>query len=70
MKNILKIKLVTRVVKPAILCLSMAVIVSGCSKNFLEVPVQGQQPATQIWKTATDAANAVNAIYGNLRSWN
>ncbi|WP_068243776.1 RagB/SusD family nutrient uptake outer membrane protein [Hydrotalea flava] len=70
MNNILKIKLANRVVKPAILCLSMAVIVSGCSKNFLEVPVQGQQPATQIWKTATDAANAVNAIYGNLRSWN
>jgi hypothetical protein len=52
-----------------LLAIILIVIPSGCSNNFLEVPVQGQQPATQLWKTPIDAANAVNAIYGNLRSW-
>ena len=40
-----------------------------CTNSFLDVPVQGQQPAAQLFKTPTDATNAVNAIYGNLRSY-
>ncbi len=42
---------------------------AGCAKSYLNVDVQGQQPVTQLWKTQTDATNAVNAIYGNLRGW-
>jgi len=41
----------------------------GCSKGFLNVAVQGQQPVTQLWQTETDATNAVNAIYANLRTY-
>ncbi len=41
----------------------------SCGNSYLDVPVQGQQPAVQLWKNATDATNAVNAIYGNLRSY-
>ncbi|TDW99943.1 RagB/SusD family nutrient uptake outer membrane protein [Dinghuibacter silviterrae] len=50
--------------------LGLGVLAAGCSKSFLNVPVQGQQPAVQLWQTATDAGNAVNAIYANLRGWN
>jgi hypothetical protein len=42
---------------------------SACSKNFLNPNVQGQQPVTQLWQTEADATNAVNAIYGNLRTY-
>lgn len=70
MKRLYNIPLISRIslIGLGVLTLSV-VIITGCSNNFLEVPVQGQQPATQLWKTATDAANAVNAIYGNLRSY-
>ena len=47
----------------------LMVMITGCTNSFLDVPVQGQQPAAQLWQTPTDAANAVNAIYGNLRSY-
>lgn len=54
--------------------LSLGVIISiisvGCSKSFLDQNKQGQVPAVALWQTPSDAANAVNAIYGNLRSWN
>lgn len=42
---------------------------TGCSKNFLKVPVQGQQPVTQFWQSQADATAAVNAMYANTRSW-
>ena len=42
---------------------------TGCSKKFLEVPTQGQQPATQFWANADDATKAVNAMYANLHEW-
>ena len=41
----------------------------SCKKSFLDVPAQGQQESTVFWKTPEDAAKGVNAIYGNLRSW-
>lgn len=41
----------------------------SCSKDFLDVPPQGQAPAENFWVTANDADLAVNAIYANLRSW-
>lgn len=53
-----------------IFCLSVIIIATGgCSKSFLNVPVQDQQPVTQFWQTQDDATEAVNAMYANLRSW-
>lgn len=50
------------------LCVSLLVPMS-CKKSFLDVPPQGQVPVVEFWKTADDAAKAVNAMYSNLRSW-
>ncbi|KIO75881.1 glycan metabolism protein RagB [Pedobacter lusitanus] len=50
------------------LIVSIAVI-PACKKSFLNVPEQGQQNSIIFWKTAEDAGKGVNAIYGNLRSW-
>ena len=47
---------------------ALVLLVSGC-KKFLDVPPQAQQPSQQFWQTQDDATKAVNAIYGNLRSW-
>lgn len=44
-------------------------LLSSCKKGFLDVPEQGKQQSAVFWKTAEDAAAGVNAIYGNLRSW-
>jgi starch-binding outer membrane protein, SusD/RagB family len=46
------------------------IIFAGCSKGFLNPDKQGAIPAVTLWQTQTDATNAVNAIYGNIRSWN
>jgi len=40
----------------------------SCKKSFLDVEPQGQVSVKNFWKTNEDAAAAVNAIYGNLRS--
>ena len=50
------------------LVLSIAILPS-CKKSFLDVPEQGKQQSSVFWKTAEDATAGVNAIYGNLRSW-
>ncbi len=54
------------------LIITTGVLLSGCSKSFTssQDALQGQPPATQFFKTADDAAKAVNSIYGNLRTWN
>jgi hypothetical protein len=44
-------------------------VLSSCKKSFLDVPPQAQTPSEQFWKTPADAAQAVNAIYANLRVW-
>lgn len=44
------------------------VTLSACKKSFLEVDPQGQRTVQSFWKTSDDATQAVNAIYGNLRS--
>lgn len=49
--------------------LSAILTTSSCKKSFLDVPPQGQQAATQFWKTEGDATKAVNAIYAHLRTW-
>lgn len=43
--------------------------VSGCGEDFLDVPPQGEQPSEQFWVDGEDAAQAVNAMYANLRGW-
>lgn len=50
---------------------SMAILVLtlGCKKSFLNVPAQGQAPSVVFFRTATDATNAINAIYANLREY-
>lgn len=49
----------------------MAVLVAtGCKKDFLDVPPQGETPSEQFWQTETHATQAVNAMYANLRDWN
>lgn len=42
---------------------------TGCKKDFLDVPPQGQQPGQQFWTSEADVTKAVNAIYANLREW-
>lgn len=48
------------------------ILLTSCSKTFTSSKdaILGQPAATQFWKTASDAASAVNSIYGNLRTWN
>lgn len=46
------------------------IMLAGCKKSFLEVQPQGQQKGETFWATPTDAAQAVNAMYANLREWN
>jgi hypothetical protein len=41
----------------------------GCSKQFLDVDPQGQQPGADFWADQEDAVLALNAMYGNLRGW-
>lgn len=48
---------------------AIMLILPGCKKDFLEVPPQAQTPSQQFWKTQTDATQAVNSIYANLRVW-
>ncbi|MGB3114626.1 MAG: RagB/SusD family nutrient uptake outer membrane protein [Ferruginibacter sp.] len=49
--------------------LSASLLITGCKKDFLDVPPQAQQPVTQFWQTQEDATAAVNAMYANTRSW-
>lgn len=46
------------------------VVLSGCSKGFLNVPPQGQKEGQQFWQSQNDASMAVNAMYAFLHSWN
>lgn len=56
-------------IKAVMLPISLIFLLTSCKKNFLEVPPQAQTPSQQFWKTETDATQAVNSIYGNLRVW-
>lgn len=49
--------------------LPLLALVSGCTKSFLDVAPQGQAQQQQFWQSSSDATQAVNAIYGNLREW-
>lgn len=54
--------------KPAILLASLATI-TGCSKSFIDKPLEGATQSSQFFVTAEDAGKAVNAAYAYLRSW-
>lgn len=54
----------------ALALMATTLTVSSCKKSFLDVEPQGQQASEQFWQSEADATKAVNAIYGNLRSWN
>jgi hypothetical protein len=49
-----------------------SLLLTSCSKSFTssQDALLGQPASTQFFKTADDAARAVNSIYGNLRSYN
>jgi starch-binding outer membrane protein, SusD/RagB family len=46
----------------------LLILIGACKKSFLDVDPQGQTSVENFWKTPADANDAVNAIYGNLRS--
>src|SRR6185312_9722642 len=49
--------------------IALSVISAGCKKSFLNPPVQGALPATQLYISANGAAQGINAIYSNLGAW-
>lgn len=56
-------------IKTSLLVAVLLTAAYGCSKSFIDVPLEGAQPSEQFWKDADDAAKAVNAMYAYLRSW-
>jgi hypothetical protein len=46
-----------------------AISAGGCKKSFLNPPVQGALPASQLYVNATGAAQGVNAIYAELGAY-
>lgn len=53
----------------AIVITGTILLSTSCTKSFLDVDPQAQQPAVTFWKTQDDAQAGVYAIYGNLRSY-
>jgi hypothetical protein len=49
--------------------IAMLTLYAGCNKKYLDVPPQGEQKGEAFWQNESDATKAVNAMYGNLRSW-
>lgn len=56
-------------IKTSLFIAAIMVAANGCSKSFIEVPLEGAQPSEQFWRNADDAAKAVNAMYAYLRAW-
>lgn len=52
-----------------LLAIALVLILTGCSKGFLDVNPQGKQASEQFWQSQEDATKAVNAMYANLRGW-
>lgn len=61
-------KIYLQFIRTWIIPITSLAVACGCSKDFLEVEPQGQTSVESFWKTNDDAAVAVNAIYGNLRT--
>lgn len=53
----------------ATLFLLSTIVLSSCSKSFLEEPPQGKQPEEQAFQTQEDAIAGVNAIYAIQRGF-
>lgn len=63
-------KLIQHIKKAFIIAALIALVtVYGCSKNFIDVPLEGAEPSEQFWRNAEDAAKAVNAMYAYERAW-
>jgi len=56
-------------IKTSLLLAATVLAANGCSKSFIDVPLEGAQPSEQFWKNAEDATKAVNAMYAYLRAW-
>lgn len=62
-------KRITFNIKTSLLLAATVIAANGCSKSFIDVPLEGAQPSEQFWKNGEDATKAVNAMYAYLRSW-
>jgi len=47
----------------------LMISVGGCKKSFLNPPVQGALPASQVYNSEAGATQGINAIYADLRVW-
>lgn len=56
-------------IKASLVAAAVVAMASGCSKSFIDVPVEGAQPSQQFWRNGDDASKAVNAMYAYLRAW-
>lgn len=56
-------------IKTSLLLAVTVLAANGCSKSFIDVPLEGAQPSEQFWKNGEDATKAVNAMYAYLRAW-
>lgn len=62
-------KLKQYIKQPLLLAASALVLGTGCSKSFIDVPLEGALPSEQFWRNGEDAGKAVNTMYSYLRSW-
>ncbi len=54
-------------IKTSFLLAVTIIAANGCSKSFIDVPLEGAQPSEQFWKNGEDATKAVNAMYAYLK---
>jgi len=53
----------------AIAFVAISVISVGCKKSFLNPPVQGALPASQLYINQAGATQGINALYSELGAW-
>jgi hypothetical protein len=56
--------------KTIISAFALAILLAGCSDDYLNVSPEGKLPAENFWQDADDAVAGTNAMYSNLRAWN
>lgn len=52
-----------------IISVAIILLMPGCKKDFLDIPLEGQTEAPAFFQTQEDAIKAVSAIYIFLRGW-
>jgi starch-binding outer membrane protein, SusD/RagB family len=63
-------KLIQHIKKVSMAAAAIALVsVYGCTKGFIDVPLEGAEPSEQFWENADDASKAVNAMYAYERAW-